>query len=385
MAELQEKLPEEAVDYDARDVLEYARTHPPSPVSDAGMAEDDDNKRSHGGEGFSPQESTKLDVTATGAESAVLDDSIVPEPQAKVPRTSPEGSPSSSSSRLFAPHYAGNIQHVMEIGEVDDEQWEEEIAEYLESDWIAIGGDDGDGEHVDEGRPPEVSPDELAALDEAAGFEEITRLLEMKVLEEPSVEDLEQGVVLSTRSVMDWRFRNQKWQRRCRYVAREFRAGDRGSAATFAPTSGAGARLVLVALCCFRWLLAFFDIKDAFLLVPQREKILVEKPSWWPDGTGTRYCSRSKCLPGQRNAAARFFDFLCEHLQGLGMENTPLLPSLFRQLILCSHVDDLECEAVEWLVSALKGKLALQGGDLIPAEDQDDHEPVRFLKKRRRG
>ena len=124
----------------------------------------------------------------------------------------------------------------MEIGEVDDEQWEEEIAEYLESDWIAIGGDDGDGEHVDEGRPPEVSPDELAALNEAAGFEEITRLLEMKVIEEPSVEDLEQGVVLSTRSVMDWRFRNQKWQRRCRYFAREFRAGDKGSAATFAPT-----------------------------------------------------------------------------------------------------------------------------------------------------
>ena len=72
------------------------------------------------------------------------------------------------------------------------------------------------------------------------------------------------------------------------------------------------------------------------------------------------------------------------------MENTPLLPSLFRhkekKLVLCSHVDDLvvggEREAVEWLVAALKSKLTLQGGELIPAEDQDDQEPVRFLKKR---
>jgi hypothetical protein len=68
-----------------------------------------------------------------------------------------------------------------------------------------------------------------------------------------------------------------------------------------------------------------------------------------------------------------------------------LLPSLFRhkekKLVLCSHVDDLlvggEREAVQWLVAALKSKLTLQGGDLIPAEDQDDQDPVRFLKKRR--
>ena len=232
-------------------------------------------------DGFSPHKSAKLEVTATGGEGTVLDDSNVKEPEAIIPRTSPEGSPSSSSSRLFAPHYAGNIQHVMEIGEVDDEQWEEDVAGYPEPEWIAPGGGDGGDDQVDEGRPPQVDPDELAQLDEAAGFEEIKRFLEMKVVEEPSAEDLEQGVVLSTKSVMDWRFRNQKWQRRCRYVAREFRAGDKGSAATFAPTSGVGARLVLVAHCCSQWLLAF--------LLQQREKILVEKPSWWSDESSTRY------------------------------------------------------------------------------------------------
>ena len=33
----------------------------------------------------------------------------------------------------------------MEVGEVDDEQWVEEIAEFLEQDWVGLGGDDGDG------------------------------------------------------------------------------------------------------------------------------------------------------------------------------------------------------------------------------------------------
>ena len=50
-------------------------------------------------------------------------------------------------------------------------------------------------------------------------------------------------------------------------------------------------------------------------------------------------------------------------------------------------MDDLvvggERESLEWLVAALKAKLTLQGGELIPAENQGDQEPVRFLKKRR--
>ena len=72
------------------------------------------------------------------------------------------------------------------------------------------------------------------------------------------------------------------------------------------------------------------------------------------------------------------------------MVNAPLLPSLFKhkekELVLCSHVDDLilggERGAVEWLVSELKERFTLQGGDIIPGEDQDPSEPVRFLKKR---
>ena len=36
---------------------------------------------------------------------------------------------------------------------------------------------------------------------------------------------------------------------------------------------------------------------------------------------------------------------------------------------------------MEWLVSELKSRFILQGGDIIPGEDQDPTEPVRCLKK----
>ena len=127
--------------------------------------------------------------------------------------------------------------------------------------------------------------------------------------------------------------------------------------------------------------LSFIDIKDAFLLVPQRERILVEKPSWWWNDDGhSKY---------QRNAAARFFDFLCDHLQELDFENS-LLPSLFRhktkKVILCSHVDDLvlcgERGELEWLIEELKKRMTLRGGDVLPSADHDEQEPIRFLKGR---
>jgi hypothetical protein len=70
-----------------------------------------------------------------------------------------------------------------------------------------------------------------------------------------------------------------------------------------------------------------------FLLVDQRERILVEKPTSWrmeESAEQSNFWSLRKCLPGQRNAASRFFDFLGEHLQSLGFKSTLLLPSLFR-------------------------------------------------------
>ena len=103
----------------------------------------------------------------------------------------------------------------------------------------------------------------------------------MQVLRDPSPEECEKGVPLSTRSVYDWRHRGGEWRRRCRFVAREFRGYAKTTSETFAPTSGVGSRLVLLMHVCFGWCLLFCDIRDAFLLVPQQECVLVSVPTWW--------------------------------------------------------------------------------------------------------
>ena len=88
---------------------------------------------------------------------------------------------------------------------MNDEAWEEEVESYMDGEeaeeWPTVDLE----EDLDEGHPPEVSPEELKIIEEAAGQEEIERLLKMKVLEEPTEEELEQGSILTTRSVYDWR------------------------------------------------------------------------------------------------------------------------------------------------------------------------------------
>lgn len=75
----------------------------------------------------------------------------------------------------------------------------------------------------DEGVPPDLSPEDLQQVDVKAGLEEIERLLSMGVIREPTENELEHGDPLSTRSVYDWRFRENCWKCRCRFVAREFK------------------------------------------------------------------------------------------------------------------------------------------------------------------
>ena len=91
----------------------------------------EDARRGQAEEGFSPHNSAHLD-TADGPEgSTAVDDGVTQERETKVPKLSPQGSPSSASGQLYSPHFAGNIQHVREIGEVDDEEWEQEVADYF--------------------------------------------------------------------------------------------------------------------------------------------------------------------------------------------------------------------------------------------------------------
>eukprot|EP00435_Cladocopium_sp_Y103_P006433 s4658_g2.t1 len=268
------------------------------------------------------------------AGSAMVDDSAVEEPQPKIPRTSPSVSP--TSGNLYPPSFAGNVLHDQEEEMVDDGPWGQKVFEVMEDDEDLQQFEDE--EPQDEVHPPTLSSEELEEVDRLAGFEEISRLLDMGVLKDPSPEECEKGVPLSTRSVYDWRHRGGEWKRRCRFVAREFRGYAKTTAETFAPTSG-----VL-----------------------------------------------NRVLPGQRNGAARFFNLLAEHLETLDFENTALLPSLFRhrtrQVVLCSYVDDLvlcgERGDLQWLIGEIEKKFIISGGEVVPGPEQDPNEAVHFLKKR---
>ena len=271
---------------------------------------------------------------------------------------------------------------------------EQEIAGFDDEDemlWLEEGL--FSDEVIDEGTPPEVGPMELERIEAAAGQEEIQRLLDMGVLKEPSTSDLENGSILATRSVFDWRVRNCKWKRRCRYVAREFRGHDQTTSETFAPTSSlAATRLLLATHAILQWRLSFIDVKDAFLLVPQTKLVLVEQPAWWkPEelegelSGAKRYWRLAGCLPGQRDAASRWFDYLGVALEELGMENHLSLPSLFRHkekdLGMVCHVDDLIVagSAVElaWFLDKMRNKFVISESGVLPQPDQEANEPVR--------
>ena len=96
--------------------------------------------------------------------------------------------------------------------------------------------------------PPELSPEKLDLLDQEAAVEELNRLSKIGVIEE-FLEANPNGPEkrMDLREVYDWRYREDHWKRRCRIVAREYRAGASSTAETFSPTaSSAAARLVLI-------------------------------------------------------------------------------------------------------------------------------------------
>lgn len=91
--------------------------------------------------------------------------------------------------------------------------------------------------------------------------------------------------------------------------------------------------------------LCFLDIKDVFLLVDQLRLVLVEQPDWWKaEGKADnfhgqcRFWTLAKCLPGPRDAAARWFNFLSDHLRDLCLQSHSSLPSLLEADHLVQYV-----------------------------------------------
>ena len=75
---------------------------------------------------------------------------------------------------------------------VNEEQWEAELEEFMtdepEMEWTMVEFD-----VIDEGQPPQVDPETVKEIEAAAGQEEISRLLDMGVMRNPTPQEVEQG------------------------------------------------------------------------------------------------------------------------------------------------------------------------------------------------
>ena len=236
--------------------------------------------------------------------------------------------------------------HYSEDGLVDDGEADEYV--HIQQEINAQIHERGEGE----GPPTNLSPEQIRALDDKATVEEIEKLEKLSVIEPHGSEPDEDAVLLDTTCVYDWRYR-EMWRRRCRIVAREYKTSSTNEE-QFAPTSSMFIVRVLMMLDMLRKYQAWVcDVKDAFLMVKQREKVLVSVPQWVQQlgaesGNPLLQCGfwkLGRCLPGQRNAALRWSDHFRELICKHGFESFPGMPTLFRciekDMLLTIHVDDL--------------------------------------------
>ena len=161
------------------------------------------------------------------------------------------------------------------------------------------------------------------------------RLYEMQVIspEEVDVRTIPSHKLVDTTIASDWRHRENKWRRRCRIVAREFKS-DNTHENSFAPTPSFGAvRLLLVICMVFSLLITGIGVKDAFLCVEQQEEMFVVIPQWSrdlsPEDRSTAWRLK-RCLPGQRNAALRWFEHFSNLCYTAGMESYKVCPTIMK-------------------------------------------------------
>ena len=213
-----------------------------------------------------------------------------------------------------------------------DETWQDLDHDEL-NDWSDEELDWGD--RTEGEGPPVLTPDELERTEMASRKTEIERLLKMKVLEE--VPELPPGAkMLQTRRVMDWRFREGRWIRRARLVCKELRIWDPNRQGVYAPSTNPSISKLLPAIVasCADWQLMAFDVKDAFLTVPQRDELYVNL-----DGLAYRV---RRCLPGQQMASAMWGEQLAEDLKSTGLVADAACPAAFGcpGMGATVHVDD---------------------------------------------
>ena len=202
-----------------------------------------------------------------------------------------------SPEKLSPPMFAGNIRAVMVDGECletgDEEismtQFGDSLAEWIKENWSREDG-----------------KEELKALEAAA-----QRLLDGGRMRPVKLGEASGWKQLSTTQVYDWRYRGG-WIRRSRLVAREYRWLDPEMEQIYAPSSVASTTKVLAAMMMSAgdgFGLKSADVKDAYLMVPQKEKVfIIPPPSWKELHPEDEAWELLFCLPGQRIGARAWHD-----------------------------------------------------------------------------
>ena len=173
------------------------------------------------------------------------------------------------------------IQHVVVDGEelfdYDEEpisfefdMGDDDLADYCGS----VGGetyqDLWSGRTEDEG-PPECTEEQLYAIDRESERVEADRLVQMHVLE-PVAQQPPADLVLQTRYVLDWRYRDG-WKHRARLVSKELKVWDPHRLDVYAPsTSPAMIKVVPAMFASVQsedWYLYTLTSKTPFSLFPK--------------------------------------------------------------------------------------------------------------------
>ena len=210
--------------------------------------------------------------------------------------------------------------------------------------------------------------------------------------EETDVRTIPSHKLVDTTIASDWRYRENKWRRRCRIVAREFKS-DNTDENSFAPTTTFGAvRILLVLSMVFNLMLTGIDVKDAFLCVEQQEEMFVVIPQWIRDlSPEDRFTvwRLKRCLPGQRNAALRWFEYFSNLCQSAGMESYKGCPTIMklvnseRRVYLSVHVDDVLLvgneKDLEWFKKEVASGLTIK---VDGPHAQGSGDTMFYLKKR---
>ena len=269
------------------------------------------------------------------------------------------------------------------VADEEMEDWWQGVefdAQYYDDDWLDFSPvDDPEVMWESQGEadgPPTVGGEQLEKIEAESRQRELSRLLEMGVLEAMDLEPPEEKT-LKCRYVYDWRFRQQQWVRRARLVCKQLKIWSPYRQDTYAPSTCPSMLRLLphMFVSTPNWILRSFDVSDAFLMVRQRDELYIRL-----DDVVYRVW---KCLPGQQMAPVYWHDELSGDLKECGLVGNAACPVVYggENQAATVHVDDGLLggheSCVAKTVETLKAKYKLECSP--PLKNVGDQ--LRFLKR----